>query len=192
MYRFWGVILTLLLCVAALFTQTSCSKRLPMTTILIQDSIRHYYPLVQGTDLVLVVRVANVGITPLVINDIQPSCGCVAVAADENNVIPPNKDKLFTFTFRSEKYSGYVRHTIRFFGNIVPKGFADMVFDTNVVTPALGSPDYEEQHKERTEFDIAAGIKTLVDGNEAQRGYWTDETEYSRGYNKYYWRKGRK
>lgn len=181
-----------MLALAALFMETSCSKKLPMTTMLIQDSIRHYYPLVQGTDLTLVVRVANVGSTPLVINDIQPSCGCVVVDPEENNVVPPGKEKLFTLTFRSEKYSGYVRHTIRFFGNILPKGMADLVFDLNVVTPALGSPDYEEQHKDRTEFDIAAGIKTLVDGKESQRGYWTDDQEYSRGYNKYYWRKGRK
>lgn len=192
MHRFLGIILTLLPVFSALLTQTSCSKRLAMTTILIEDSIRHYYPLVQGTDLELVVHVANVGITPLVINDIQPSCGCVVQDPDDNYIIPPGKEKLFTFTFKSEKNSGYVRHTVRFFGNIVPKGMADLVFDLNVVPPALSSPDYEEQHKERMEFDITTGAKTLVDGKESQRGYWTNEQEYSRGYNKYYWRKGRK
>lgn len=180
---------TLLLFLCALFTGTSCSKTLPMTDIMIQDSIRHYYPLVQGTDLILLWRVANVGNTPLVLTDIQPSCGCVVTDQDENNVIPPGKQKLLKFTFRSEKNSGYVKHTIHLFGNISPKGMASMVFDLNVVVPALGSPDYEEQHKDRNEFDITAGVKSLVDGNEAQRGYWTDNNEYSRNYNRYYWNK---
>lgn len=187
--RVLSLAVTTLLMLCALFTGSSCSKTLPMTDILVQDSIRHYYPLVQGTDLVLLWRVANVGETPLVITDIQPSCGCIVLDQDENNVIPPGKQRLFKFTFQSEKNTGYVRHTIRLFGNIAPKGMANLVFDLNVVVPALGSPDYEEQHKDRNEFDIAAGIKTLVDGNEAQRGYWTDNNEYSRNYNRYYWNK---
>ena len=73
-----------------------------------------------------------------------------------------------------------------------PKRYGHLVFDLNVVTPALGSPDYEEQHKNRNEYDIATGAKTIVDGNESQRGYWTNENEYSRGYNKYYWRQEEK
>ncbi len=175
---------------AVTFTNTSCKKKVDMTHILVQDSIRHYYPLVQGTDLTLLWRIANVGETPLVLTDIQPSCGCIVENSEENNVIPPGKQMLLKFTFRTERNSGYVRHTIRLFGNIAPKGMANLIFDTNVVAPALGSPDYEELHKDRNEFDVTTGAKTLVDGTTAKRGYWTDDNDYSRGYNKYYWREG--
>ena len=66
-----GAILTILSLIMALLTSTSCSKKMPMTTMLVQDSIRHYYPLVQGTDLTLLWRVANAGQTPLVLSDIH-------------------------------------------------------------------------------------------------------------------------
>lgn len=181
------VMLTVLSMSAILFTSTSCSKQLPKTTLVVQDSIRHYYPLVQGTDLMLTWRVANIGNTPLVLSDIQPSCGCIIENPEDNNVIPPGKDVLLKFTFRSEKNTGYVRHTIRLFGNIAPKGTASLVFDVNVVTPALGSPDYEEQQMNKEKYEITAGIKELVDGTTGQKEYWTDANEYSRGYNKYYW-----
>lgn len=183
-----------ILCIAALalLSLGSCRKKIEMTRILVQDSIRHYYPLVQGTDLTMQWRIANIGETPLVLTDIQPSCGCLIKDPEDNNVIPPGKETLLKFTYRSEKNCGYVKHTIRLYGNIVPQGMACLIFDVNVVPPALGSPDYEELHKQREEFDITTGVKTLVDGDETQRGYWTNDNEYSRGYNKYYWREGRK
>lgn len=185
-------IIVILPLMALLGITASCTKKLPMTTIAVQDSIRHYYPLVQGTDLTILWRVANTGQTPLVLTDVQPSCGCVVMDMKKDVVIPPGNDIVLRFVYRSEANTGYVRHTIRLFGNIVPKGMANLVFDLNVVVPALGSPDYEEQHKKRNEFDIQTGVKTLVDGDESQRGYWTDESNYSRGYNRYYWWKSRK
>lgn len=183
---------TAIIMLCAMLSLGSCSKKVEMTRIIVEDSIRHYYPLVQGTDLVMQWRIANVGETPLVITDIQPSCGCLIKDSEDNNVIPPGKESLLKFTFHSEKNSGYVKHTIRLFGNIMPEGMACLVFDLHVVPHALSSPDYEELHKKREEFDIVSGVKTLVDGNEAERGYWTNDMDYSRGYNKYYWQEGRK
>lgn len=190
--RHISVILTGLLLIATLLGGASCSKKLQMTHIVVEDSIRHYYALLQGTELTLLYRIANVGSTPLVLSDIQPSCGCIVANPKDSYIVPPKKETLLKFTFRGEKNSGYVRHTIRLFGNIAPSGVACLVFDTNVVPPALGSPDYEEMHKERNEFDITTGVKSLVDGNEAERGYWVNADEYSRGYNKYPWRTGKK
>lgn len=174
---------------ASVFCTQSCTKKVELTRIMLEDSIRHYYPLVQGTDLVLMCRIANVGEAPLVLTDIQPSCGCIVEDLNSNNIIPPGKIGNFRFTYRSERNSGYVKHSIRFFGNIEPEGIAMLKFDVNVVPPALGSPDYEELHKEREEYDIAAGIKSLVDGEANQRGYWTNDNEYSRGHTRYYWKR---
>ena len=182
------IALTWVMTLVAIATTTSCSKEVQMTTIVVQDSIRHYYPLVQGTDMELSWRIANVGKEPLVLTDVQPSCGCITEDLGKNNIVLPGDEITLKFQFRTEGYAGYVRHTIRLFGNIFPKGMACLVFDTNVVAPAFGSPDYEERLKTRNERDVASGVKTLVDGNEGQRGYWTDLNEYSRGYNKYQWR----
>lgn len=166
---------------------TSCKKRVEMTQILIQDSIRHYYPMIQGSDLILTFRVANIGETPLVLTDVQPSCGCVSGDYTGELIIPPNKETLLKFTYHSERNSGYVRHTVRIFGNIAPSGMASMTFDTNVVPPAISSPDYEQLRKDREEYDVMSGVKTLVDGESTDLGYWTVDGEYSRGYNRYYW-----
>lgn len=181
--------ISLLLLFTSIVCTTSCKKSIEMTRIMVEDSIRHYYPLVQGTDLILMCRIANIGKTPLVLTDIQPSCGCIVENLGTNNVIPAGKIGNFKFTYRSERNSGYVKHSIRFFGNIAPEGMAILTFDVNVVPPALGSPDYEELHKEREEYDIAAGIKSLVDGEANQRGYWINNEEYSRGYDRYYWKR---
>ncbi len=185
-------VMLIICCLAVAFGSTSCKKRIGMTNIMVQDSIRHYYPMLQGQDLVLLYRLVNVGDKPLILNDIQPSCGCVTKDPEDNNVVPKGKEVLLKFVYHSERNTGYVRHTIRIFGNIAPKGVAELVFDTNVVPPALGSPDYEERYKERNDFDMMTGVKSAVDGNESQRGYWTNENEYSRGYNRYYWRKSKK
>ncbi len=182
------IALTVAMALAATVGFTSCSKEVDMTHIVVQDSIRHYYPLVQGTDMELSWRIANVGKDPLVLTDIQPSCGCISEDLNKNNIVLPGEETTLKFKFKTEGYTGYVRHTIRLYGNIFPKGMACLIFDTNVVVPTLGSPDYEERFKIRNERDVASGIKTLVDGNEGQRGYWTDLNEYSHGYNKYLWR----
>lgn len=183
----------LLLLLAALFLTvagcSSCSRKLDMTQVVVEDSIRHYYPMLQGTELEMVWRIANAGDEPLVLTDIQPSCGCIVADPEDSYVVAPGRELYLKFTYDSEKNSGYVRHTIHLYGNIAPDGVAELVFDTNVVPPALASPDYEERHKTRREFDIMRGVKTLIDGEESERGYWVDPDDYSRGYQKYPWRK---
>jgi hypothetical protein len=181
------IVCMMLSSICMVLVTASCRKKVDMTQILIQDSIRHYYPMIQGSDLVLSFRVANIGETPLVLTDIQPSCGCVSGDIVGEAIIPPHKETILKFTYHSERNSGYVRHTVRIFGNIAPSGMASMTFDTHVVPPAISSPDYEQLHKERDEYDIMSGAKTLIDGESPDLGYWTVAGEYSRGYNRYYW-----
>ena len=175
------------LLVLALFALSSCKKKVENTSIVIMDPSRHYYAMLQGTDLELSWRIANAGTEPLVLTDIQPSCGCIVEDLDDNNIIPPGKEATLKFVFHTEKNTGYVRHKIRLFGNIKPDGMAVMVFDTNIVPPN-GEHDYEELYIERNEKDLSDGVTTLVDGNTGQRGYWTDDNEYSRSSKRYPWR----
>ncbi|MBQ0073080.1 MAG: DUF1573 domain-containing protein [Prevotella sp.] len=170
---------------------SSCTKKMSTTDILVQDSVRHYYPLVQGTDLTLAWRVANVGSTPLVITDIQPSCGCIIEDGEIEKVVAPGKEIQLQFTFRSEKNNGYVKHTVRLYGNMSPQGMATLTFDLNVIAPALGSPDYEELYKNRSLYDEAKP-RNIIIADKYRRDYWIKRSDYARGYNNKYWKEHEK
>lgn len=141
-----SIILTIL--AALTIGLTACEKDVRQTTIVVLDSVRHYYPILQGKELPMVWRIANIGESPLVITDIMPSCGCICAEEKDGMVLAPGKEAALHFTFNSDKYTGYVNHTIRLYGNIYPKGIAELRFDTNVVPSYDASPDYEEFYKD--------------------------------------------
>lgn len=148
-------------CLAAAFCLGACQKQVKMTTIGVADSLRHYYPVVMGKQLELNYYVENTGKEPLVITEIQPSCGCIFEEKnDDKRVLPPGGKLHLAFTYDSNKNLGYVRHTIRLFGNIAPKGMAALVFDVNVVPSSDYIRDYEEIYNDQQT------VGTLVDGHE--------------------------
>lgn len=164
-----------------------CKKRVHPVVVQVADSIRHYYPIVAGEKLDISYRVYNRGNDPFLIEDIQPSCGCIVGDANAK-IIPPNDSVTLAFTFDSSKNVGYVRHCIRIYGNVLPKGMATLVFDVNVVPPSDHDPDYEEIYQEKKERQ--ADIKGLVDGTTSQKGYYIDESDSrdSRSHTRYPWR----
>lgn len=179
------LILIILASASTTISFTSCRKEVGTTSVLVLDSIRHYYPVVMGEELEMVYRIANIGTEPLVITDIQPSCGCVVSDGETETIIPPGEESRISFKFDTNKNVGYVRHTIHIFGNIKPDGQALMTFDCNIVPPTNASVDYEENWHERKAKEIA--IKGLVDGTSGQKGYWTDAGHASRSHAKYPW-----
>jgi len=170
---------------AALIPFTSCKKKINLTAVEIQDSIRTYYPVIQGEELDMQYEITNVGTNVLVITDIQPSCGCISIDGESNNIIPPGEKLSLRFRFMSEKNLGHVRHTIRLFGNIQPKGEAQCVFNVNVVPLGDYTRDYEELHKEINERRVVEG---LVDGTPSEKGYYVDPDADSRSHERYPWR----
>lgn len=169
---------------------TSCTKTMTNTTLMIQDSIRHYYPLVQGMDLTLYWRVANTGHEPLVLTDVQPSCGCIVETTDGNNVILPGKQQILKFIFKSSKYNGYVHHTIRLFGNIAPEGMASMSFDLEVVPSTSEYRDYEDiqRHLQDDSSTPAPELTTKDAMDRATRDYWTNAEDYPTGRHEDFWK----
>lgn len=148
------------LIVAAALSLGGCHKQVKLTTIGVADSLRHYFPVVMGKQLELNYLVENTGKEPLVITEIQPSCGCIfAEKTDDKRVLPPGGKLHLAFTYDSNKNLGYVRHTIRLFGNIAPKGMAALVFDVNVVPSSDYIRDYEELYNDKQT------VGTLVDGH---------------------------
>lgn len=116
---------------AAALTLGSCRKNIGMTTVAVADSVRHYYPILAGEILTLSYELENTGEQPLIIRDIQTSCGCIVPQLDSRMLLPGKKVRLL-FKYESAKNIGYVDHTIRIFGNISPKGLCILKFDVNV------------------------------------------------------------
>ena len=169
---------------AVLLLTSGCEKRMVPTALQVVDSIRHYYPIVAGEKIHFSFVLRNIGDSPLLLDDIQPSCGCIAGKLNAN-IIPPHDTLTVSFTFDSSKNVGYVRHAIRLYGNILPRGMATLIFDVNVVPPSDHDPDYEEIFQEQKEAE--GGVKDLVDGRPAEKGYYVDPSKDSRSHAKYPW-----
>lgn len=119
------------------------------------------------------VRVSNTGKVPLVVKDVQPSCGCIMLENDREIVVPPDRVMYVTLKYDSRKNVGKVEHSVRFWGNIAPSGMAEMRFDVNVVPDASYHHDYEEL------FDKTENLQHMrdfVDGINSQTGlgYYVD------------------
>ena len=165
-------------------SMSGCKKRISPTEISVADSIRHYYPIVAGETLDMSFIVKNTGSEPFLIDDIQPSCGCI-VTSEYVKVIPSQDSVILRFSFNSNKNTGYVRHSIRLYGNVRPRGMATLIFDVNVVPPSLYQPDYEEIYKKESD----SAIKEMVDGKPSEKGYYVtpDASTDSRTHKKYPW-----
>lgn len=156
-----------LLCLAALM---GCTRKVQFTTIEIRDPVRHYYPILQGQGLNIVLRIDNKGKVPLVIKDIQPSCGCIVLESDHEMVVPPERSMYLKMRYDSNKNVGKVEHFVRFWGNIAPEGMAEMRFDVNVVPDASYHHDYEELYEKSHKVDKAKeGLE-----KELTLGYYVD------------------
>lgn len=151
-----------------------CTTRVQYTSVEIRDAIRHYYPILQGQELLVNIRVNNTGKVPLVVKDIQPSCGCILLESDHEFVVPPDRSMTVTLRYDSRKNVGRVEHSIRFWGNILPDGMAEMRFDVNVVPDANYHHDYEEMYDKsesarklkeymRKNGDVSTGFGYYVD-----------------------------
>ena len=163
----------IIIILAFILALVSCTNRVAYTTVEIKDPVRHYYPILQGQSLTVIVRINNTGKVPLVIRDIQPSCGCIVLESDREMVVPPERFIFATLRYDSRKNVGKVEHSVRFWGNISPEGMAEMRFDVNVVPDASYHHDYEEM------FDKDESTKKLRDfvdgtGSELGLGYYVD------------------
>lgn len=191
MKKIFYVILIVVIFVVICLSTNMCSKSVRPTEVMVQDSIRHYYPMIQGQELTLKYRVANIGDDPLVITDIQPSCGCISIDGKKNNIILPQKEQTFVFKFASDKFVGEVEHQIYIYGNIANKdSMVVLYFSTNVVPPTTASTDYEENYYEKEKTDNM--MKGFTNGDNTTKGYYINDgdypDDYEKNYKKYPWR----
>lgn len=148
----------------------SCSHQVGDTTVAVEDSVRHYYPVVLGQQVKMNWTVRNTGENPLIITDIQPD-GSLTFdeQTDEKIIVPPGGKLHLPFTYNSDRNLGYVHSYIRIFGNIRKTGICVLEFDLNVVPPEDFIPDYEQTFSTKQSEAEKANI-----GKEQHKGYYTD------------------
>ena len=71
--------------------------------------------------------------------------------------------------FNTIKNTGYVNHVVYCYGNFQDTTCVELQFDTNVVPRADYVRDYEQLWHEQN-----VNQKTVTDGMESQKGYYTD------------------
>lgn len=150
----------------------ACSKRVEPTTVEVHDPVRHYFPILQGQHLDLVFQIVNTGDNPLVITEIQTSCGCLVAERKSRIIVPPERTEHLRLSYDSNKNVGAVSHTIWVYGNIVPSGVVKLKFDVNVVPDAAYTRDYEELYREYAAKN--GPVQRMVDGAETEKGYYVD------------------
>lgn len=165
---------TILTMMAVAVAFSSCrDKRLKEADVVIQDVDRHYYPVIQGEILPINYEIENISDVPLVVQEIQTSCGCLVPFDDLPIMVLPNKKNTIRLGYNSIKNTGHVEHQIYLYGNFTDSLYRMLTFDTNVVPPADYTRDYEVLYHEQAERG-KMGFTDLVDGNSVEKGYYTD------------------
>ena len=176
-----ALIYTLCIILASMTLFTGCKKEIGPTVVKVQDSIRHYHPVISGDKVYMSYKIKNVGSSPLIINDVQPSCGCI-VNQDTMQIIVYSGDSCtLHFIYNSTDNLGYVKHTIRIYANALPHGEIDLLFDLYVVPRELDSHDFEQIYDERIIEEASKDIHDNFDEANGKRGYWVkknDEDDY--------------
>lgn len=151
----------------------SCDYKENLVDVKIVDPVRHYYPIVQGQELNILIELENKSDSPFKITDILTSCGCVIVKKGAFEVIPAQSTGYLELSYNSNKNIGLVNHFIYIYGNLNKVDKLEANFDVHVVPDALYTPDYEELY--RKEVEENGGTKSLVEGNENNKGYYISD-----------------
>lgn len=138
-----------------LFILAGCKKSgseenayLELTTLTIEDPVRHYYPIAQGVKQKISIKVSNTGKEPLKIFKVLPSCGCT-IATFPESAIAAGEDAFIDLEYDSTKNIGHAGIYTTIVAN-TKEHYHDIFFDINVVPDALYTKDYEElYHIER-------------------------------------------
>jgi len=149
---------------------TSCDFKENLVDVEIVDPVRHYYPIVQGQELNILIKLENKSDAPFKITDILTSCGCVIVKKGAFEVVPAQSTGYVELIYNSNKNIGLVNHFIYIYGNLNKANKLEANFDVHVVPDALYTPDYEELY--RREVEENGGVKNLVEGEENTKGYY--------------------
>lgn len=166
------------LLISILLFLSSCEFRKPKledvarTKMEIEDPERHYYPILRDSKLSVAYKFYNRGAQPLIIYEVQASCGCIEIDYPKG-AIGQDDFGFITLDYDSAKNIGYVEFFITIVANTEKDVFTTVKFDLNVVTSPHYTRDYEEIYLERRKQQLAGE----VDGDLTQQGYYVDFTK---------------
>lgn len=103
----------------------------PLTSIEWIDSVQNYGKIAEGQVLQVSFRFKNTGTNPLVIENVQPSCGCTA-ANPPDKPIMPGEEGVINASFNSQGRSGPNKKDIRITANTADKRDHVLHFDVEV------------------------------------------------------------
>lgn len=128
----------------------SCNKvgENAITSMKIEDPVRHYSPIMQGIKQSISVKVTNTGSEPLLLKNVMPSCGCT-IAKFPEHAIAPGNDAAIELEYDSNKNTGYTAIYTTITANVHEKA-QTVFFDINVVPNSHYTKDYEEINFENT------------------------------------------
>lgn len=148
-------------------------ESLDKTSMVVEDTLRHYYPIIRGTVLHTAFKFYNTGKHPLVIKDVITSCGCIEVDYPES-IILPESFGFINVSYESRKNIGFVEGYIDIYANLDSVMKQTVVFDVNVVTSAEYTRDYEEMYNKYLEENKDNLMEKGVEGDTNQQGYFTE------------------
>ncbi|MBR4129040.1 MAG: DUF1573 domain-containing protein [Bacteroidaceae bacterium] len=161
-------LLLIIAIITACFGTVGCKRQISNTTVYVEDSIRHYFPIRQGEQLSILYKIENTGDAPLMIQDIHTSCGCVILEQDAKRLIPPEGSSYLHLNYNSRKNVGEVMHSVYIYGNIEPNGIKELSFIVNVVP----DPDYTRDYEQLYRATQQGGVGDIVDGETRDKGYF--------------------
>jgi hypothetical protein len=162
-----------LLMLLTIFSSCGSKEGSSLATIKIEDPYRKYYPVVQGQKLKILINIENTSDVPLRISNVLPSCGCTT--AKFPKVIGARGFGIIEMEYNSIKNIGYVGFHTTIVANTKEKSHT-FFFETNVVSDALYTKDYEELYEIQKQEEKGS-IQEMVDGAANVKGYIIDETE---------------
>ncbi len=92
---------------------------------------KHFGKIAEGQKLEVSYRFRNSGNKPLVIQRVQPSCGCT-VAEQPNEPVPPGGEGMIKASFNSEGRVGVNHKTLFVYANIKGSASNELHFDVEV------------------------------------------------------------
>jgi hypothetical protein len=115
---------------AAMYSKSDTSQ---FTTIAWLDSARDFGKMAEGQKLEVSFRFKNTGVHPLVIERVQPSCGCT-IAEQPKAPVLPGEEGIIKATFDSEKHTGMNHKTLYVFANTKYSQSHELHFSVEVVS----------------------------------------------------------
>lgn len=102
-----------------------------LTTVQWLDSVQNFGKVVDGEKVIITFHFKNTGTKPLIISNVQASCGCTVPSKPEEPIAPGAEGKI-TAEFNSEGRVGKATKNLTVQANI-KEGIANLLFEGDVL-----------------------------------------------------------